>query len=310
MAATGFGRRAHIVAGGAVALFWLVASTGPDGISARAQPSPRLTGQAAASDTEVIVNQVDASRFPKITVFATVLRGGQPVKGLGAADFRVREDEVDQSPVMVEPRLEPLFAVLTLDTSGSMRQRLPEAKAAARLFIDSLTTEDRVRALSFARDVRTLNGPGADRDAAKAGIDAAVARGDTALYDALYTSVELTREQPGRKAVVLLSDGVDDDGTGRQLSKRSLGEALDLARLVNVPVYAIGLGTDIDDGILRRIAAETGGQYYKAPEAGELRALKPTTLRRDPLPPGLCSDRPSCRRTGAWRGATHSMAQS
>jgi hypothetical protein len=45
MSGIGFGRRAHIMAGGAVALFWLAASTGPDGISARAQPSPRLTGQ-------------------------------------------------------------------------------------------------------------------------------------------------------------------------------------------------------------------------------------------------------------------------
>jgi hypothetical protein len=169
--------------------------------------------------------------------------------------------------------LNPLYAVVTLDTSGSMRQRLPEAKAAAQAFIDGLAAEDRVRAVSFAREVKALNGVGADRQSARAGLNGTVARGDTALYDALYASIELTREQPGRKAVILLSDGVDDDGAGRQLSKRSLSEALDLARSVNVPVYAIGLGTEIDDGVLRRVAEETGGQYYKVPEAAELREL-------------------------------------
>ena len=267
--------RAALVAAGALAVSTSLHAPAPRAQETpqAAQPSRRVTGQDAAQGAEVVLNQIDSARFPKVTLFATVLREGKPVRGLAAADFRVREDEVDQAPLTVEPRLVPLYTVVTLDTSGSMRPRLAEAKAAAQAFVDSLGTGDRVRALSFAREVKALNGPGADRASAKTGLAGTTARGDTALYDALYASVELSRDQPGRKAVVLLSDGVDDDGTGKPLSKRTLAEALALAKSVNVPVYTIGLGTEIDDGILGRVAEETGGQYHKAPEASQLREL-------------------------------------
>jgi Mg-chelatase subunit ChlD len=74
-----------------------------------------------------------------------------------------------------------------------------------------------------------------------------VARGDTTLYGALYDSIELVKERAGRKAIVLLSDGVDDDGTGRPLSKHTIKEVIGSAREVNVPIYVLGLGTDIDE---------------------------------------------------------------
>jgi Mg-chelatase subunit ChlD len=119
--------------------------------------------------------------------------------------------------------------VVVLDTSGSMKKRLDDAKVAAKSFVDELATDDKVRVLGFAREVKLLSIDG-NRPSAKAAIDATVARGDTALYDALYSSVALLKDTPGRKAIALLSDGADDDGAGRQLSKHSVDEALALAR--------------------------------------------------------------------------------
>jgi von Willebrand factor type A domain/F5/8 type C domain len=162
--------------------------------------------------------------------------------------------------------------VVTLDTSGSMKQRLAEAQAAAKSFLEALPPEDKVQVFGFAREVKPLSPLGADRASAKAAIGATSARGDTALYDALYASVDALKGTPGRKAIVLLSDGADDDGTGRPLSKHSLEDVLALAREVNVPIFTIGIG-EIDEAVLKKTADQTGAMFLLAPQPTDLRKL-------------------------------------
>jgi hypothetical protein len=112
-----------------------------------------------------------------------------------------------------------------------------------------------------------------NRETARRAIDSIRARGDTALYDALWESVTVLQARPGRKAVVLLSDGVDDNGKGKQLSKHSIDDVLRLARDVSVPLYAIGVGNEIDEALLASIAQGTGALYFLAPQAAELETL-------------------------------------
>jgi Ca-activated chloride channel family protein len=231
------------------------------------------TRRVTATDAKVQINQIETSQFPKVVIFATVIKDGEPVLGLTDKDFRVREDEVDQEPLTVEPKLTPLSVSLTLDTSGSMKKRLSDAQKAAKGFLDMLEAQDEVQVIRFSRDVKTISPLGPDRRGAEAAIDRTVARGDTALWDALYASVESLRDVAGRKAIVLLSDGVDDDGTGKPLSKHSVDDVLVLARQVNVPIYAIGLGTELDELALKTVAAETGAFYLNAVEASELARL-------------------------------------
>ncbi len=232
----------------------------------------RVSGQERAQGSQVIINQIDTSAFPKVTIFATVLKDGVPLRGLGAGDFKVREDEVEQEPLTVVPKLTPLSAVVTLDTSGSMKKRLADAKTAAKSFIDALPADDKLQLIGFSREVRLLTQMGGDRAAAKRAVDATTARGDTALFDALHASAQALKDRAGRKAIILLSDGADDDGTGKQMSKHSLDEALALARDVNVPVFAIGIG-DIDEAVLKKAAGQTGGMFLLASQPGELQKL-------------------------------------
>jgi VWFA-related protein len=238
--------------------------------------SRRITGKDGAAGAQVIINEINTEQFPRVRIFATVLREGAPLRGLDAADFRVREDEVDQEPLTVEPRLPPLSVVLTLDTSGSMAKRMQEAGAAAIRFLDTLGREDSAQVVTFARQVKRLTAMSTDREAMREAIRKAVARGDTALYDALYDSIRLAQDRTGRKAIVLMSDGVDDDGTGKPLSKHTAQDVIGLAREVNVPIYVIGLGTDIDDAGLTAIAHATGALYFKAPQASDLQTLYET----------------------------------
>lgn len=232
-----------------------------------------VRGVEKAEDAEVKINQIDTSQFPKVTIFASVLKDNVPVTGLTEKDFRVREDEVDQEPLTVVPKLSPLSVVVALDTSGSMKKALSKAQMAAGAFIDALEAEDQVLALSFARKVEIISPMTREKADAKAAISATRARGDTALYDALYSSVDVLKDRPGRKAIILLSDGVDDDGYGKQLSKHSVSEVLQLARKVNVPIFTIGLGPELDEKTLQTVAQDTGAGYYHAPEVDALKQL-------------------------------------
>lgn len=145
-------------------------------------------------------------------------------KGLTAADFRVREDEVNQGPLQVEAKLPPLSVVITVDNSGSMKPRMKEAKEAAKDFLTYLDANDSAEVIGFAQQVKILSTMSANRDAPNKAIDSTMARGNTALYDALYASIDAVKGRPGRKAVVLLSDGV-----GKQLSKHSIDEVIRFA---------------------------------------------------------------------------------
>jgi VWFA-related protein len=236
-------------------------------------PSPRVTGQAAAVDSQIILNEVNTARFPLIQVFATVLKNGKPQRGLTAGDFRVREDEVEQGPLQVEGKLPSLSVVIALDNSGSMKPRMNETKEAAKGFLDNLDAGDSAQVIGFSQQVKVLSTMSANREVARKAIDSTVARGNTALYDALFASVDTVKGRPGRKAVVLLSDGVDDNGVGKQLSKHSLNDVMRYALQVNVPIYAIGIGTEVDAALLASIAQSTGAISLMTPKPEELKTL-------------------------------------
>lgn len=255
----------------AVASLVLIASTAS--VLGQTPDMPRVTPEGSASEATLIINELNTDDHPEVLVLATVLRYGVPLTGLSADDFRVREDEVDQEPLTVEPQLPPLSVVVALDTSGSMSRRIDATKEAAKTFVTSLGENDSVQLVAFERTIETMTPMTSTTSSVTSAIDGLVARGDTALYDALKRSVELLEERRGRKAVVVLSDGVDDDGTGQPLSRATVGDVLEHAGSVNVPIFTIGLGTEMDEAVLADVARNTGAQYLNAPDASELSAV-------------------------------------
>lgn len=266
--------RIYVVAAWTAALIFNQPAAGQEQTAAvEDQAGSRDVRLVNSDGARLTINQIETSAFPKVQIFASVTRGDQPVIGLTDADFKIREDEVPQEPIKVEAQVVPLSVVMTIDTSGSMTKAMPDAREAAKAFVDTLEAQDSAGVISFNRTITPILPIGSARDAAKRAIDSLQARGDTALFDALHASLEAAKGRTGRRAVVLLSDGVDDDGQGRVLSKHTLEEVLALAREVNVPVFTIGLGSEIDEQTLRRVAAESGGYYFNAPTIDELKEL-------------------------------------
>jgi Ca-activated chloride channel family protein len=163
---------------------------------------------------------------------------------------------------------QPLYVILLIDYSESMLEELPVVKAAAKQFAQRLLRpQDRIAVVGFNQRTFWLTPFTNDFNAAAASVDRVKPSGETHLYD---TSIEMLYElqkQPGRHALVVLTDGVD------QGSHFTLDNLVHYARYAGVPVYPIiknkmltrlmrfGVGY-VEARRLASIARDTGATYF------------------------------------------------
>jgi Ca-activated chloride channel family protein len=231
--------------------------------------------KAVFKNLVVAINSIDTSNCP--TIEATVMVAdvaGNLVEGLDWLNFMVYEDGVQQEPISVTPRTEPVAVALCLDFSGSMEsdheRPLQQTKENATRFVERMKEgTDLAEIIKFARGVELTQELGFTTDKQRL-IDAiALPIGypddATHLYDALWLGVGDTAEQPvTKKAVIVISDG------GDRGSVRTKGAVIELAQSNGIPVHAIGLGLLADQQVLQDIASATGGLYYYAPAPEDL----------------------------------------
>ena len=163
---------------------------------------------------------------------------------------------------------QPLYVILLIDYSESMLEELPVVKLAARQFAQKLLRpQDRIAVVGFNQTTFWLTPFTNDFNAAAASVDRVKPSGETHLYD---TAIELLYElqkQPGRHALVILTDGVD------QGSHFKLDHFVHYARYAAVPIYPIiknkmltrlmrfGVGY-VEARRLAAIARDTGATYF------------------------------------------------
>jgi Ca-activated chloride channel family protein len=135
---------------------------------------------------------------------------GRAITSLTRNDFVVYEDGVKQSIQSFEPVDAPFSLVLMLDMSGSTINFRQQLKLASQRFLDALAPEDRVSVVQFDSQVKSLTGFSTDRLKTAYAIDIANGKGETHFYEALrYALRELEKEGKRRKAIVVLTDGLD-----------------------------------------------------------------------------------------------------
>lgn len=206
-----------------------------------------------------------------VELYATVVgRDNRPVQGLTADAFRVVEDGVAQQLSRFEQLTNlPIHVAVLLDVSASMEPHLVTARdAALQFFRDTVTPRDRASLIPF-NDRPTLAVPMTNRlDQLGGGLAGLKAERGTSLYDAVVFSLFYFNGLTGQRALLLLSDGKDEN------SRFTFDQTLDFARRAGVAIYTIGL--DIGRGeietrrVLRQLAEETGGRSFHVREPGEL----------------------------------------
>jgi Ca-activated chloride channel homolog len=186
-------------------------------------------------------------------------------------DIEVVEHGVAQEVDVFQEAVQPVSIVLALDASGSMRRSEEQLMAAAREFVDALRPEDQLATVLFADRVVFAHDLSRNRDFSHEAIDGYRAVGGTALYDAVGDALLRLRRVPGRRVVVVMTDGRDEDNPGTAPgSVRRLPDVLAQLQESGVTVFTIGLGTQVDRGPLEQFAELSGGLALFPAEIDEL----------------------------------------
>jgi VWFA-related protein len=227
---------------------------------------------AAQAPPPVFPTEVDTVRLD-----VSVGRDGEPVRGLTADDFEVRDDGVVQDVALVTGSERALQAVLVLDTSSSVAgRRLESLESAASAFIAGLSPEDAASVLAFSHRVYALPADPYDHERLRASLTELVSGGATALYDAVFAGLLRATAGRGRPVLLVFSDGRNS------LSWLEQRRVLEAARDLEAVVYGIvtmreaaGQPAPRRDhvrppggGFLGELADVTGGAVLGAEEGG------------------------------------------
>jgi Ca-activated chloride channel family protein len=196
-----------------------------------------------------------------VEVYATVLdHKGHYVDGLGRDSFKVLEDGRPQSIHTFEADTDGISCAILLDTTGSMTQALPRVKNSVVKLIDELGDHDSVAIFTFDRRLVVRQDFTTDKDAAKRAVLRTRAEGETALFDALSESAEEVSKRPGKKALIVFTDGDDNS------SVLNASSAVARAKKLGIPLYSVAEGEAMHSAKLKKLLEDlsqnTGGLAY------------------------------------------------
>ncbi len=188
-----------------------------------------------------------------------------PVLDIGAKSSSLALPQTNfNGPTSITKPDVPIYIVMVLDASGSMGGAAEDLKKAAKLALNNTPDNAVFSVVQFNEDIKLIQDFTTNIPAVSYAIDHyQVAPKGTCLYDAAYSSVEaLQKAPPGRRAIILFTDGKDENTAGKVCSKHTFMELSDFAQKAQIPINTIGLSYKeggINEVELKGIAANTGG---------------------------------------------------
>lgn len=245
--------------------------------------SSASTVLAQSDDAQVRITQVDNSQFPKVTLYVSVTNSaGEPV-GVDPATIQVSEN--GQVMQVTDARgggqgnervAEPLTTMLVIDISGSMdkNNKLTAAKDAAKAYVNQMRDVDQAGLMTFDTQTYYVQPVTTDTAALTSAIDGLKTGGDTSMFDALVEAEKNLNAISGRKAIIVLADGLDNH------SQNTVDTVIEQIGPSGLTISTIGFGdastaeqSGLDEGALRSLAERSGGLYNFAAVSESLIAL-------------------------------------
>jgi len=229
-----------------------------------------------SSEDLILVNSTGPSERLQVNLMELYVvvtdRHGRPVKGLGREAFQVEEEgEAQEIATFSDAGDLPLTVGMVIDSSASMFVKLPDVQFAASEFLRGLATrKDRAFVVGFGNEPQLTRSTTSDLQDIIRSLDRLQPDGQTAIWKAIVYSLVQLQGVPGKKALIVYTDGADEDP---DFSYRT---TLKFARKVGVPVYVVlsnneirrteGKGLQVK-GFLNRLETLTesvGGKIYMA----------------------------------------------
>jgi VWFA-related protein len=268
--------KTHTFAGPGIA--WLLFSSvvlaqGPTKVRTELQPAPGVTDVNGRNGTATTIHvNSDLVLIP----VAVTDHKGRFVNSLAKEHFSVYENKVEQEITHFAAEDAPVSICIVVDTSASMRLKLPKAREAVSALLNGANPDDEFCLVQFNQRPELLLSLTKQRSAVQDKMDHLLVEGATALLDAVFVAMhEMKGAQYTRKAVIIISDGEDN------ASRHSMSDLQQAAREADLQIYAIGIldphgfSTGKHDGsdgpaLMKSITEESGGRLYKVSNLGQL----------------------------------------
>lgn len=255
----------------------------------RAVTSMRTKGLELAEAVRVEVTQVTA----------VVSERGRFIKGLPASAFRLLEDGVRQKITHFSSEGSPLDLVIAIDVSASMTQAMPQLKNSVKRFLSALSPEDQVTLTAFNDSMFTLTRRDTTPQQRLRAVDRLAPWGGTALYDVIVRGLQQLSKQPGRRVLVVFSDGDDKS------SHSTIAAVEQAVRASDATLFMVALGGGVRNAVLRsgieRLVDMSGGRALFVERSDQLDGPFAEILEELSNQYLLGYEPTNSKRDGSWR---------
>lgn len=241
--------------------------------------------QGAQADQQAVdPGMTDRVDTEEVLLDVTVTdQNNQPVFDLQKEDFTVFEDKVKQEIASVRREEVPVSFGMVIDTSGSMRARLPQVVESGLQLVKQMRETDEAFVASFKAEPELIQDFTNDRRDLEDALNELYSSGGTSLLDAIVATSDYAQQKAKqrRKALIIISDGLEKNSAVKEK------EVIEAIKENEVQLYLVGFVDEDAEGgglfrksdakkardLLSRLAEDSGGRVFFPKEISEMPAI-------------------------------------